>query len=832
MAPRPGVWRLIACLVVAPSLASLAAFTPPDPPVEKPDTVRTDLHGDPLPSGAVARLGTIRFRHPGEVQIVVYSPDGKLLATAPHGLTVYLWDAATGKLVRRLETKEGSVRGLTFSADGKTLAIVSCALFIADVESGKVRRVTNEAGPAVAMVACSSDGKTLATRGNGAGIHLWDANTGKELRTLTDAKAVRRLAFSPDGKTLAATGSGVRTWDVGSGELLQRYDPEASYDEIAFAQDGQTLALREYKLGGLTILDLGPGGKRRRVPVEGEVGHWFGFSPDGTLLAVSCGENEAIRLYDAATGKACKDLPPVPAGYELAAWAPKGKVLALVGSFGNAVRLWDVAAGKFKDSADGHDAEVRALAVSPNGKTVASAGNDGTVRLWDSATSKQLWCWNAARGEVVYTVAFAPDGNTLAASKGNKVYFLDPKTGRPRADIRSGESMVYSLAYAPDCRMLYTGGTNLIEAWDLASNKVRRRFGELPAKPTKSGMPPDSVTQVVPFSDGGVLVANGPEGIGVWDTTTGKRRSLPPEIGNVGGRSFTLTPDGRTLAATRFDARLNGLFEDGPPLRLWEVATGQERLKFAADIWDGPSAFSPDGRRLATTNKDGALVLLDVATGRQLGHWKAQEDVGQIAFSSDGKALLTGATDGTILVWDVSALKLADLPGAPKERLQDFWTDLVGNDPTEAYKAVWTLAASKDGAAFLATKLRPVPTPTADVLDRLFADLDSNEYIKREAASAALAKFQDGAAPAMRKLLQSDPSPEVKRRLQGLLARLDQPDDPPSRERLRTLRGVEALERAGNAPARELLKELSQGAPGAWLTQDAKASLERLERLR
>ena len=155
------------------------------------------------------------------------------------------------------------------------------------------------------------------------------------------------------------------------------------------------------------------------------------------------------------------------------------------------------------------------------------------------------------------------------------------------------------------------------------------------------------------------------------------------------------------------------------------------------------------------------------------------------------------------------------------------WADLAGPDAAKAYQAVQALAAvPKQAVPLLRQRLRPVGMPDRARFVRLLADLGSNKFAVRQRAAAELEMQGAAVEGLLRQALADKPDPEVRRRLEGLLDKLDAG----SPDRLRILRAVEALEHAGGAEAKRFLEELAGGAPGAWLTREAKASLDRLGR--
>jgi hypothetical protein len=162
-------------------------------------------------------------------------------------------------------------------------------------------------------------------------------------------------------------------------------------------------------------------------------------------------------------------------------------------------------------------------------------------------------------------------------------------------------------------------------------------------------------------------------------------------------------------------------------------------------------------------------------------------------------------------------------------RLEALWTDMGGDDAVRADRAAWALAAAPQQAvALLRGRLRPAAAVDSRHIARLVADLDHARYAVRQRAEQALAKLGDRAEPALRQALEGQPSLEMRRRVVLLLEKVTGPVSGP--EPLRSLRAVEVLERIDTPEARRVLTALADGAPGALLTREARASLDRLAR--
>jgi serine/threonine protein kinase/Tol biopolymer transport system component len=320
--------------------------------------ILTIFRGDALPCASTAPghalLCTLTDPHTGNFGAfdAAFSPDGKTLATADSNGSTYLWNAASGHRIATLtdpRTGQVGVYGAVFSPDGKTLATADSngSTYLWDVASG--HRIATLAG--FQAGAFSPDGMTLAGSHNGI-TQLWDVASGHLIATFTDPDDVTRtVAFSPDGKTLAAgDGNGVTyLWDVASGHLIATFaDPSP-----------------------------GPNGVQS-----------VAFSPDGKTLAAGDGD-DSTYLWDVASGQLIATLTnprPVTKGFQDVTFSPDGKTLAIASGNSTSTYLWDVASGHriatLTDPGSGPFG-VDVVAFSPDGKTLAAADSNGSTYLWD-----------------------------------------------------------------------------------------------------------------------------------------------------------------------------------------------------------------------------------------------------------------------------------------------------------------------------------------------------------------------------------------------------------------------------------------------------------------
>jgi RNA polymerase sigma factor (sigma-70 family) len=854
----------LACAgVVLLQQSQAAALPEPAPGTTRPQASggqaqRTDRLSDALPAGVLARLGTLRLRQGYELRAVTFGPGDRTVLSAGSDRTIHVWDAATGKEVSRLTGHQGRVNALALSPDGKQIASASDdrTVRLWDPATGKeVRRLEGHAGPVV-RVAFAPDGTSLASAGADRSVRLWDTGSGRQVGRLTaPGPLVRSLAFSPDGKTLgcgASTSTDNSTqprivlWDLASGKELRTLD---GYSCHAFTREGQslvTLAPRHLRLWDTVTwqrrLDLPATvwGKDRATLLSKSVEFDppVMVAPDRRTVAAVTRESsdqvwacQVVRVWDLQSGKERFTAGRTRYGIDALAFSGDGKTLA-VGPANGTLRLFDVATGKER-LAMGHGEAVRRVAFTPDGKGIVTGSEDGTSRLWDAATGAERRRFD--HNDMVMDSALSPDGRTLVVGCGatantplEALFVWDLTTGRSRGRFRleTGHgapflrySAVHAVAFAPDGKTFALAGFDRkVRVWDAASLEERRRF--------PSG---ENVFSLCFSPDGRTLAGNGDKGeVILWDWQAGHAvRQLTGHAGSVSAQAFS--PDGRLLAAA-----------DDRGVRLWETATGRQRLRLTAKLGSPRAfafdrsafvAFSPAGRWLATGGDGSRFVTIwDAATGREAHRWSAHErGVVAAAFAPDGRRLATASDDTTVLVWDLSGrLKTAAdrLPEAGREGL---WAALAEEDAARAQRAMGQLAAAGDGGVtFLGERLKPATWDAGQAgrAQQLIADLDSDTFAVREKATQALRELGGLAEPALREALQGVPKPEVRRRAGAVLDGLK--NGSLTAAQLREVRAVEVLERVGTPEARRLLEALAQGAAAARLTREAQASLARL----
>ncbi|NEC21631.1 AAA family ATPase [Streptomyces parvus] len=600
---------------------------------------------------------------PGSVATVAYSPDGHMLAAGnPSQNLVRLWDVsdpgrpvALGRPVP-VDRSVTSIRSLAFSPDGRVLAIGGHTTDHGDGGSGGFTELWSLTSPSHPV---------LLGRLKSPGVEGFDAAT-----------PVESLAFSPDGRTLAAGWRAglVSLWDVTRpddarpvGKPVNLHCPDVFSRRITFSPAGHTLAgaCRD-EAGTIGLWDLtDPDRPDRGGTVKaGSPVYALAFSPDGRTLAAGA-RDSALHVWKGADtdrptrlGKPLKG-PTQP--FMSVAFSPDGSTLA-AGSADHSIHLWNVTHPKtitlLGRPLTGPGSAVTDVVFSPDSRTLAAGNTDGNVDLWSLPPTRII-----GAGGNVASVAFSPDGRTLAAANQNATVSLwntaDPNNPVPRGEPLAGrEEPVNAVAFSPDGRTLAAGdsGGN-VTLWNTAD----------PGRPVRLSEPltgADGLILAVAFSpDGNTLAAAGDHEngrIALWDVSDPAHPVSASGVSGSGGESvlsLAFSPDGSVLAA-------GGDGSNGT-VGLWSTEQPGARVGKKIDQPAATStwvAFSPDGRTLATGNSRGVVTLWDSTDPHHLKKRRGEPlivpggSLWSVEFSPDGKTLAAGGhTDnGTIHRWNVT----------------------------------------------------------------------------------------------------------------------------------------------------------------------------------
>jgi WD40 repeat protein len=830
---------------------------------------RADLHGDPLPEGAVARLGTIRLRHLGMIRAVAFCPDGNTVVSAGGNWNqpdaIRFWDPITGRQVRSLKGHERGTWSIALSGDGKLMLSTGQdqTIRLWDVVAGKeIAQIRNNEG-GMPFVAFSPDGKTFAA-GNGQMVRVWETDGGKKIRDLGPGGPV---AFSRDGNSLATVNiyvmgnkpqGAIQVYDVQTGKVLRSFGDVSKerFQSLAWSAAGDVLAaggfLMQKGQGAIALFDVSAGKELRRCGGSQGAGQnmvtSLSFSPDGKTLAGACYDVVA-RLWDVSSGKELRTLRvggPVRASQLGAhysqttsvAFSPDGNML-VSGGVDGVVRLWNAATGQEMFQDVGHSGSVTAMAFARDGRTVVTGGQDRAVRVWEAATGKQVLAMTRHEAGVA-ALACTEDGKTVASAGSDGALRLwNGLTGQEILSVEKRSSVTRCLRFQEDPpgragppsrgtlpadanarsgpKLLwasYDGETGMLDP-DTGKEQRRRRDQVIP-----TGMLSAAFS-----NDGRMLVTGEYNGLCLWSIASGDRPIGIPAGQQCRGVGFS--PHDDLVAWATGD--VFGLVEVDSGREVLRMSTSRKRWNLGGDI-----AFFPHGRAVAVGGDEGEIDLYDVVQGRQLGKLQGHgAAIHCLEFSGDGRLLASSSADTTALVWDVRKYLDRKLPATATspsgEAIEGLWTDLAG-DAGKAYQASWLLVSedlAPQAVAFFKERLKPISAAPSDRVKRLIADLNSPRYAVRTKAYDELSRFGSLAEPALREAAKTAETEEARTRLAKLLEAMRE-TLLSSPELLRQARAIRILERIGSDGAKALIQELSRGAPSARTTRQARAALERM----
>ena len=799
------------------------AFACPDLVAEPTPKANPSNNPEALPEHAVARLGTVRFRHGATITAMTISTDGKYLATGSGDRTVRIWETDTGKLLRSIHCESPYPTGIAFSPDGRQIAadVDSENISIFEWQTNKPPRLIKASIPRA--VVWSPDGRHIGCAVvDEDSILIFDAASGKQLHKI---KGGDRVAFSPDNKTFAIA-------NIGGNITLHNLDDAKKIGEFAAKEKSSVISLR-YSKDGLLLLAASDVGivdvwdlknSKRSQSFEG----WglAVFVPGDKAVAAIL--KNRVTLFDLQSGEktstnadAWRSTPFLFLG--------DGNRIIVSGPYSR-IAVWNRTTGKEEIPGDGHTSEVNGLAFGPQGDTLLSGGADG-IRLWNVKDKNELA--NGRRTTFSQALALSPFARRFVSAESSAIHIWNPVDltatkpfpDQPAYKFDSKAEKIPFIVFTHDGeRIAYAGGDKTLHFADAGRGSGYAALA-LTADPLAASFGPNDRNLAVITRDGLLTYwSTSPRGPGIVakDLELWKKR-----VQRSPRASVVVSPNGLLVAASSVGRVL-----------LLESVSGRQWYGFDRQLGDGDvhaMAFSPDGRILAVGHggPEGIVRVWEVLTGKEIVAFRGHVGgVNAVAFSPDGRRIASAGADTSILLWDLSLPVGPDLKALA---LGDAWNLLDSDDTKLAYQAMGTMIKAGDKSVTVIDMGLKGAIDNQTRIRQLIMQLDDDDFRIRKNARASLEKEGLRAWPALHEALRRKIPQETERLLrliiEGMEARgLRAPDSGLYGESLRTVRSIHVLERVGGKDAVRVIEMLADAKDDSRITQEAKAALERLKK--
>ena len=562
----------------------------------------------------------------------------------------------------------------------------------------------------ICSIAFSPDGTRVVSTSNDKTIRIWDLETGKMLKMLEGHNdEVNTAAFSPDGKLIvsASKDSTVRIWDAATGMQLNNLKGHnAPLLSATFSPDGKSI-ISVSDMDSYIIWDTRTG---RQIKKQDRYASDFAvFSPDGKFFAtraVGFTDNlDNVKIWDISSGSPSCKLEGHTSSVSNAAFSPDGRLIA-TGSMDNTIRIWEKASdeGVFIPLRviEGHTRWVRSTAFSPDGKRIVSTSDDNTIRVWDVETGKQLKEFKLLHDPANRT-AFCPDGNRVvsASAYDNTIKIWDLESDMKPIAFKDMDSK--RVAFSPDGEKVLSVSYfhNIIVVYDAETGESLKVF-HTSRDHYSAAFSPDGKKIIAELNDETfeTIDAESGEQLGIkeWNLNDYRvvyRTTFNPQNAQVlyinprdkssfiimernknGGKPIKDIIGGHTerINSTAFspDGKYIATASDDKTIRIWDAETHKMlRIIRGHTLQVSTAIFSPDGYYIVSASRDQTVRVWDVKSGKQICILDTFEyQPTSVDFSPDGKHIAISSTDEIIHIWDFPTLQ--ELIDQTRERFKDY----------------------------------------------------------------------------------------------------------------------------------------------------------------
>ena len=656
---------------------------------------------DPLSTGAIARLGTTRFRSGEGALAVSFLPDNRTLVVTKSDGRLQYWESQSGRFLREHRISQEEITAAAPTADGRYVAtrgMYWAALH--DAQTGQ-EMFKNKLAEHIRgeLIAVADNASAIALGGSVRPVHhLIDLASGVGVDWPMNM-STNALAFSPDGSLLACAAPGlVRVWKWKESKEPRYFTiahnnvaRKADIRSLRFSPDASLLAVG-IENEAASLIDLGTGEESGRLAMPaGDGASWreIVFSPDGRLLATPASPRAdgGVAVWEVASGKLVQRLKTLDGGTSSIAFSPDDRWLAAA-TGSSLISVWNVETGELlgRDLA-GHQAPPDALRFFPEDERLASAGNGTTVRLWTLQSGALERVMKYARdpqsfAHEICALDVSPDGKRIATSSmDDAVRIWEAETGRElfRLPGHGPLNSRHALRFTSDSRRLVTWGEDMrVCAWDVQTGKALKEYALEPAgaEVVRTAKLPGAEVprgrelglRTGRFSDDASRLVVALKAMHVFDVDSGREllKFEYPKLPILW--HLAVSPDNEYALLVGFGYEYEVSPADGKQARktihraeLRQLSDG--KLVGELDREDGgksAAAFSPDSRRAAITvgESDPRVVVVKVPEMTEIARIDGLRELPHaLEFSRSGKLLAVSHGDTSVVVYDVDKLR-------------------------------------------------------------------------------------------------------------------------------------------------------------------------------
>lgn len=575
--------------------------------------------------------------HTGEITSIAYSSNGRFLISGSNDTTIKVWDVATGALIRTLSGHIDTVSTVAWIPNSMNIVSGSwdSTIKIWDATTGLCSVSINASTGFIHTISVSPDGKYILSADADYNLSMWDSSNLKNIRITPLESNIFALAYSPDGKTIAAAhDDGTVTIRNAQTHALQKTlkgHTEAVYS-IAFSPDTTTLVTGSYDT---TVKIWNTKSSKCIHTLKGHES-WVNavaFSMDGTIVA-SGSADSTIKIWNVADGRLRLNIPTYDTLTKSIVFSKVSNELTAGGTNRN-VNVYTTLNGKIIRTFTGYTQRLSNAEFSPEGNAMLTGSEESSAIIWDLKDMGRVQSFNISKGSS-HNAVFSPDGRYFAAAHdlNNSVTVWDSTNGKIYMTLQGHQERINRIIFSPNSKLIAScGWDGLVKIWDISTGMLLQTLKGHQSAVWSVVFTPDSTHMVSCGED---------RTIQVWNVRTGSIEGV------MNGHTSAVTdiaisPDSKKIVSCSLDGSV----------KIWDLDTKkllqtiiEQKDYFYSVRWPQPTT-------IITGSKNKEILVIDTLTGTVMRTFKGHNDsVMSTHLSSNATLIVSASTDGSAKIWE------------------------------------------------------------------------------------------------------------------------------------------------------------------------------------